>query len=297
MSSTHLPELLDIWSVEVPRLALEYEPLLNALLAFSSHHMARIAKTQDKVNEYLTLRSLYLESTLQKHRQALRDLSKDNADAVSFTTVILTVDAFANLGERQLEPYEPPIQWIQMSRGVGSVCKVALDLIKDDAKAKIRPIIDTMMPFIRMFHSNHAANIATLGHLLIPQDGELIDTDDMQAYETTTSLLGWILGGHKSGEHLKMYGRRLTAFPVLLSDHFITLLERRDPRALVLLAHFFALSSYASEFWWVGAMPYGEICAIQGLLSPEWQGMIAEPLQVARAQAQAPGRAEQGLPA
>ncbi|KAH7014923.1 C6 transcription factor [Ilyonectria destructans] len=293
LSSTHLPELLETWSVEVPRLALSYDPLLDAIMAFSSHHMARIAKTQEKREEYLTLRSLYLESTLHKHRQAVGDLSRENADAVSFTTVILTIDAFANLRERQLEPYEPPTQWIQISRGVGSVCKLALDLIKDDDDAMIRPLIDTMMPFIGMYHSNRKENIAVFAHLLVPQDGEMMDADNMQAYETTASLLGWILAGHKSGENLKMYCRRLTTFPVLLPDHFITLLERQDPRALVLLAHFFALASYATEFWWIGEVPYREICAIQGHLSPEWQGMAAEPVQAV--QAHAPGRAEQGL--
>lgn len=294
LSSTHVPELLETWSVDVPRLALSYDPLLDAIMAFSSHHMARIAKTQEKREDYLTLRSLYLESTLHKHRQAVGDLSRENADAVSFTTVILTIDAFANLRERQLEPYEPPIQWIQISRGVGSVCKLALDLIKDDDDAKILPLIDTMMPFIGVYHSKRKQNIALFARLLVPQDGETVDADDMQAYETTASLLGWILAGHKSGEHLKMYCRRLTTFPVLLPDRFITLLERQDPRALVLLAHFFALASHAAEFWWIGEVPCREICAIQGHLSPGWQGMAAECVQAV--QAHAPGRAEQGLP-
>ncbi|KAH6886334.1 C6 transcription factor [Thelonectria olida] len=279
MAGTHLPELIETWSIEVPKLALDYEPLLSAIMAFASHHLARIADTQEKADEYMNLRSLYLESTLYKHRIAVGGLTKHNADAVSFTTVILTFDSFANLRDRPLEPYEPPLQWLQLSRGIGGVCKLALNLIQDDPGAKIWPVVTSMMPFIR--HSR-TVKVDALAHLLHVHEGEMPEAIDMDAYEETTRLLCWMLEARESGEHIKMFCRRMMAFSVLLPDRITGLLERRDSRALVMLAHFFALSSYASEFWWVGDMPRREISAIRDFLEPKWHGMMVWPMKTAQ---------------
>lgn len=277
LAGTHLPELIETWSVEVPRLALDYEPLLTSIMAFASHHLARTAETQEKFHECMNLRALYLESTLHKHRMAVGGLSKHNADAVSFTTVILTVDSFANLRDRPLQPYEPPLQWLQLSRGIGGVCKLALDLIKDEPRAKIWPIVTSMMPFVRQ---SRMAKVDALAHLLEVREGEEEPASiDMDAYEETTRLLCWMLEGHKSGEHIKMFCRRITTLPVLMPDRLMVLLERRDPRALVLLAHFFALSSYAAEFWWIEDTPRREIAAIGDFLDERWRGMMEWPMK------------------
>ncbi|KPM36552.1 hypothetical protein AK830_g10013 [Neonectria ditissima] len=287
LPGTHLPELLETWAVEVPRLALDYEPLLSAIMALTSHHLAREARTRDEADGFLTLRSLYLESTLHKHRRALADVTRDKADAVCFTTVILTIDTMANLGERSLQPYEPPLQWLHVSRGVGDVCRLTLGLIEDDADAKIRPVVDTMMPFVRDFQLASGVDPA-LAYLLEFEDGEAEADEDTGAYEATARLLSWILAGRDSGEDVKMYGRRLTAFPVLVSGRFISLLEQQRPRALVFLAHFFGLAAHASEFWWLGATPCREIWAIRAVLGPEWQGLVAGLTEAA------PGKAEPG---
>ncbi|KAI5460392.1 hypothetical protein BGZ63DRAFT_246867 [Mariannaea sp. PMI_226] len=285
MAGTHLPEVAKTWTVEVPRLAMEFEPLLNSIMAFSSHHLARLASTQQEKDEYLNLRSIYLESTLQKHRVAVGGLARHNADAVSFTTLVLTLDSFASLQDRPLAPYEPPLQWLQLYRGISGVCQHALTLIADDPSARILPIVNSILPYIR---ESRTTPLDAFAHLLRTREGEMVDEVDVDAYEKTARLLCWALAGNEAGEHIKMFSRRITALPVLIPERLIALLERRDPRALVLLAHFFALASYTAEFWWVGASPFREVGAIRDFLEPSWHEMMKWPMAVALENA--PGR-------
>ncbi|CAH0057953.1 unnamed protein product [Clonostachys solani] len=280
---THIPKLLEIWTVRVPEMALGYEPLLHAILGFSCLYEATCKHSV--AAERLHWRARYLEKTLQAHRAALGHFTRENADAVSFTTVVITLDAFAHLQERDLSgPYEPPMDWLQLSRGIGDVCKCALALLQDDKDALIWPLVHTSIDTIRMRKSDDLPTLGTLSHLLVPVGSEdLGDAIDEEAYRETVRLLEWIASGREAGEPLNMFCRRLTYLSTLLPARYVELLSMKQPRALVLLAHVFALCSYASDMWWVGGSARQEIKALQesGLLDgPEWEAMMRWPASI-----------------
>lgn len=279
IAGTHLPELLHTWTVEVPRLALDYEPLLNSIMALSCLYLA--TESTDPAlssQDLLTHRAAYLEATLQQHRQALGLMTKQTADATCFASVVLTVDAFASLRDRVVEPYEPPMHWLQMSRGISGVFKIALVLVQDYPEAKIRPIVDTTVSYVKSEKVFNEPNREGLSHLLEPRN-EVLEKTDMAAYEDMVSYIGSVMAAHKAGEHPKMLCRRLTAFPVLIPVRYIDLLRLQRPRALVLLAHFFGLACYVNQFWWIGQTPVREIQAIEKRVGPEWQDLMSWPLQ------------------
>ncbi|KAJ4250964.1 hypothetical protein NW762_011614 [Fusarium torreyae] len=267
----------DTWTVRVPKLAMDYEPLLSAIMLIASHHLARIRTTPEEVEHYLTLRSLYLGTTLQAHRPALSSVTKENAEAVCFTALILSVDNMANLQNRALEPYEPPLQWIQLCRSIEGVWRFALDLVKDDATSRIGPATENMIPWYREARTFSSER---LSHLLQPLEGEVINADNMKAYREVAGVLSWILTGIESGESLDIFCRRLRLLPFLLSDQFVILLQNMDSRALVLLAHHFAMTAYAGELWWIGESPIREVKAVKRFVGEVWQGMLSWPLEM-----------------
>ncbi|VUC33517.1 unnamed protein product [Clonostachys rosea] len=280
---THIPKLLEIWTVRVPEMALGYEPLLHAILGFSCLYEAMCI--HEVAAERFHWRARYLEKTLQAHRTALGHFTRENADAVSFTTVVLTLDAFAHLRERDLSgPYEPPMDWLQLSRGIGDVCKCALALLQDGKDALIWPLIHTSIDTIRMSKSDDLPTLGTLSNLLVPVGSEaLSDVADVAAYQETVRLLEWLASGREAGEPLNIFCRRLTALSTLLPARYVELLSMKQPRALVLLAHIFAFCSFASEMWWVGDSARQEIKAVQesGLLDrPEWEAMMRWPASI-----------------
>ncbi|KJK86263.1 hypothetical protein H633G_09884 [Metarhizium anisopliae BRIP 53284] len=46
--------------------------------------------------------------------------------------------------------------------------------------------------------------------------------------------------------------RRLVVFPLLVDARFVDMVDEKRPRALVVMAHYFALLAMLRGFWWVG---------------------------------------------
>jgi hypothetical protein len=53
-------------------------------------------------------------------------MSMDNAGPVCLAALLILLNAFAMLQERVLEPYTPPIEWLQMGKGAGSVLRMSV---------------------------------------------------------------------------------------------------------------------------------------------------------------------------
>ncbi|RSM20612.1 hypothetical protein CDV31_000590 [Fusarium ambrosium] len=162
-------------------------------------------------------RANYLEATVQQHRETLANMTKENSDPACFVSVLLTMDAFANLRFRQLEPYEPPLHWLQMSRGLGGVFQQAIELLKDEPGAKMRSLVDTARSYVGSNVVFCKSNREGLEHLLEFREGEIQDESDVTAYENVVSYIGSVIRGLRSSEDPKMISRRLTSFSVVVS--------------------------------------------------------------------------------
>lgn len=92
--------------------------VLYGMLALSTLHLL---KSEPDNEELMYARQTYIGLVLREHRRAFALLSSGNADAVCYASTLVLTDAFACLQERPFDPYAPPMQWIQMARGSGSV--------------------------------------------------------------------------------------------------------------------------------------------------------------------------------
>ena len=72
--------------------------------------------------------------------------------------------------------------------------------------------------------------------------------------------------------------RRLLALPMLVTERFIELVEEQQPRALVVLAHYFALLVGFSSFWQMGNAGQREIRGIRSVVPAEWLDLMRAPL-------------------
>lgn len=103
---------LRTWTSDIPRLALDYEPLLTAVFSLCLLYLASVSSHHPlSEDERLASRAKYFEATLQRHRKALSAVDPQFADAISFTSIILGFDAFASLKDRvpaSQAPYQPP---------------------------------------------------------------------------------------------------------------------------------------------------------------------------------------------
>ncbi|EFZ02370.1 Zn(2)-Cys(6) zinc finger domain protein [Metarhizium robertsii] len=277
------PQIKKIWTVDVPSMAMEYEPLLNAIMALSILHLSYMDNTRGilKPEQLEWQGAQYLEATLQQHRNAIGSLEREIADPASFTSVILSLHALASLRERTFEPYHPPIQWLQMCKGVMNVFKVTIPFVRDDPTAKINVVTESSAPFVEPSVLFCEANRNRFPYLLISQPGD-DDAEDQEAYSSTACLIGALLAAQETPEHAATTWRKVVISPILFPRRFLDLLNLRRPRALVILAHFFGAAARFSDVWWVGDSPRREVLAIEEYLGPDWQYQMTWPIKAIR---------------
>lgn len=271
----------------IPQLAFTNDALLYSLFSFSALHIAR-AEPQNA--EAMETYSKYLDLTLQVHLQDIMKLSKTNADAVAMTSNILRMAEFAMLPERPLEPYTPPVQWLKLVRSTGRGMREVWSLIMGDDYSVFRilvrrnPImVDTaeLANFGTLFAESHRAG---LNHLLrrteLDEQDEPWDAEIEEAYATTLSYVGATQTAVAARDAPADTCRRLLLFPVLTANRFHVLVEEQRPRALVILAYYFAVLAMFRDTWWIGDAGRREILAIQSVLPNQWQEFMSWPLQV-----------------
>lgn len=283
------PQNLKIWSIDVPKIALDYEPLLTAIFSISLLYMvfsnSRVGIAEDELFAY---RARYFEATLRHHRKALGSMDHRTANGASFTSIILIFDAFASLRERWIQPihpnmpYKPPTEWLQMCRGARKVAALGLDMIGEDSDSSLSAMAKGAAPFIDPEIIYSEASRARFAHLLPEKAGKCQDGVDDEVYIRAVAYIGSVAAAKEAGEAPLTTARRLTIFPIILHSRFLTLIDMLSPRAMVILAHYFALLCPLNELWWIGNCPEKEIEAINAHLSSEWQSMMEWPLQVLR---------------
>ena len=283
----------ELWATTLPLLALKHEALLYSMCAIAALHLSRLEPDN---TEAIDAYQNYLGLALQQHRQDVTQLSKTNADAACLTSSIIRIYAFAALQERPLTTYAPPAQFLYMTSGALMVFHEAWNFVGDDESSTVLRYVKNMtiwsegkasfgeswkVPF-------HECNGLDLSHLLqtneIEDPPELWDPRTRESYQSAVNYIGSVqlaIAAGEAGQHIL---RRLLVFPVLIPRRFIDLVVERQPRALVMLAHYFALVARFKYLWWIGDAGRREVRGIQTALSAEWGGVMSWPLSVIEAE-------------
>ena len=233
-------------------------------------------------SEAMDIHRRYLDLALPAHSDDVAHLSKDKADAACVASSLLRVCAFAYLSERPLEPYTPPLQWLQMTSGAARIFHETWDWIQEDENSIAAKLINrtpSLTPFNEsLFLDSNRRGFEYLVEQRTPKEPWDVEIDS--AYKVAVSYIGsiWIAiskGDEPSGDIC----RRTIAFPMLVHPRFITLVEEQQPRALVVLAHYFAIVARFKAIWWMGDSGCREVRAIQSILPAEWQDAMRWPLE------------------
>jgi len=212
---------------------------------------------------------------------------------VCFTSVLLMHDALAGLFDRRLDPYELPLQWFRMARGVFFTGSAAMSVAMadpeshfmtlvraaDDLKDVYDPDAEDEQDSTRWFPELVQAKTAD-GETWLETDMERVDKDATCAYNHTVGQVAAMRRALDKGADWKALGRRLTTFAIMLRPRFIELLQDRRPKALVILAHYFAVATYATQYWWIGNVPFREFDALEKVIPVEWQHLLRWPREV-----------------
>ena len=249
----------------------------------------------------------YLDLALRRHSADITRLNAQSFDAVCIASSILRTIAFAMLRDRPLDPYTPPVPWLQMTRGTLDVFEASWPWMGDGDghdPDSIAARLTKRMPVLFDDEAKFgAANRRDLLHLLRRDEADVADErwqpEDQDAYETTTSYIGgvWIAmmetrmegpdqerrSSTSSVAAAAEICRRLILFPFVVQSRFIDLVREGQPRALAVLAHYFALLARFRGVWWIGDTGRREVRALSTVLASrgKWHElMMGWPLRV-----------------
>lgn len=288
------PNWVDLFGKKVPQLALQNNNILYILLANSALNLLR---REGGNPELATARQSYLISAIHEQRKAVDNLSSANADAVCIASILLLVHSWAELQDRSLEPYRPPLEWIQMGRGAGTLILMSVAALKNGTEEeKANSCMMTVTGAYPRFADDTDQSYfdPSLREMFkgvltqkLPNSRDVWDDETRDTYEKALSYVGSIQAAIDHGEPVYAIYRRVQSFALLVPRKFIDFLEEQRPRALVIVAHFFATVSQLPTAWWIGDGEGGreptvkrEIRAISQVLPKEWSGQMVWPLDV-----------------
>ncbi|KAL7917160.1 hypothetical protein ACQKWADRAFT_324874 [Trichoderma austrokoningii] len=260
--------------------ALRSDAVLYAVCMLAALHKAHISS--DDGAKYMDHCLTYANLALQAHYQQVANLDPDNVDFSCLTSSLLRMYRYYQLQNRPLEPYTPPLEWLRMCNTSNIVFRKAWVFIRDKQESVsgrlMLEISQNLEERDRMEHSNE------LIHLLRRQEPhereEQWDDQVHNVYKRTLSFLGWLWKHRFDSDPPYGVSRRLFLFPMIVDSEFVVFVEEQRPRALVMLAHYFALLEILRHMWYIGDAGLREAEAIGTAVPPAWLGMLIQPLEI-----------------
>ncbi|KAJ6119543.1 hypothetical protein N7523_003823 [Penicillium sp. IBT 18751x] len=267
MSSAQLAGVREMWGVSVPQMAFEYEPLLHTLLALGAAHRATLLP--DEANSLCPVHHSYIDSALQRHRPVTAKLDGSISESVCLNAVLISLYTLFLRSEPSTEPYEPPLLWLSMARGIRTVLKeVYHNLVQ--SKSRLCPLL-LAQPTV-WFQGPYTGADKTFHFLLeYRREEEIMNENIEKAYRDTIDYLERLYVSIRNGEPDWVIRKLFTGFPPVVPGEFLDFVYEKRPRALVILAYLFALTKKIDNVWWLRGIPEREVRGINSIMPPDWK--------------------------
>ncbi|KAI0472537.1 hypothetical protein GGR56DRAFT_569521 [Xylariaceae sp. FL0804] len=266
----------------VPRLCFQSDALLYAMYALAAVHLVR--KGGDDISEYDAAAARYFTLAISQHQKEVSQVSRETADHVVLTGCLVRIYLHIELRDRSREPYVPPWAWFAWNKASASTFATAWRLIGDDSSSLSMSLMNNTRHFNSFGKLVPRLKPRRLEHLL-KRDDEDTATEPwgpliQEGYENMIDFLSDVLDlldeqGIQSDAH-----RRLFVYPLLVHQQYIERLREARPRALVMLAYYFALWSGYRTVWWIDDVSTREVHAIATVLQGKWKDYMDEPLRL-----------------
>lgn len=286
----------DMFVKAIPRMALKSDGLLYSLYSITYLHQSKTTGGDEPTSPSKEIiakaregHQLYLELAFRHHREELKHMSRQNADTLWMTANFMRVNAFVVLSERSLEPYTPPLEWLRITESHTPLYLALFSAAGDDKTTQIAKLTNSTPVAHDSEKRKGTIQDAAMQRVLhASSDMQGYDEDDpaqwedgmRQAYESALGYIGGTLELIRQNSPIGLVGRQMMLFPLIVDTRFIELVGEGRPRALVALAHYFALFVILRSYWYIDETGRREVEAIHAHLSPHWRKLMEWPLTV-----------------
>lgn len=247
--------------------------LMNEFLALAAMHRSTL-DTKD--------RSFYFRQATELQTHALSILNATNPQVNAETCVPLFLFSSA-LGlhemcktfifrEINFEPFvDKFVEYLSLHRGVRTITSGSWHILSESILGPLLKHGQSVFP-----ESMELGEVCSqLQNLINSID---LDHEDSASCEQAISSLQSVIGAAPAGPEGKLSIHAIVAWPVILCQGYTGLLRRREPHALVILAHFGAVLHFRRDMWMCGDGGAFLVNLINQHLGPEWSGWMTWPM-------------------
>ncbi|KAF3013708.1 hypothetical protein E8E14_004087 [Neopestalotiopsis sp. 37M] len=290
------PVIHDLFLIDIPKMALNEgrDGVLYGTFAHSALNLWTRSSDPEEKETLIRLQRTYLSLMLRQHRRDVAVLNPDNADAVCIVSLKILTHALALIQTLPSDPWQPPIDFLRMGSGAGSVFHTALRMAQSASGGQVTKILTFVQtpPGLRdpaeTIFSDHSeldwiletppTTVASSSSSSLPEDAataqqldaEMSDPQTVSVYHKAIAFICSVQRAIARGEPEFAICRRLGGFAVLVPSEFTEYLIERRPRALVVLAHFMACFISVEHIWTIGQAGTNQITGILKNLPVEW---------------------------
>lgn len=227
----------------------------------------------------MTAYSQYMDQAIQRHREDIAQINNQIADAVWFTSSLLRVTAFASLQERPIEPYTPPMQWLRIAVRATHIFQVVYELVRHDPSSEALKVMEEGYFTLNQHSMFREESKDEYRHLLARSGNtryknEPWDEDIQKTYECVVSYLGGLRSAINAKRSAGEIGLQCIAFGSRVPERFIELVDHRQSRSLVILAHLFSMMTDLEHVWYIGKLGQRELRGLRTIIPDDWKDML-----------------------
>ena len=280
------PEVARNWIKQQIHLGLEHEFVLHILLAVSALHVvveppSWIGFGPNHEYDFARCHRVYLNMATKGQREALANLNESNAAALSSASMLFNYAAMGLLPDERTDEYVVPVHSLSMSAAIRTVMQATSPYLEGSRWDVLKYMRESSGPDFRdekqCFDFEYGEPFRSL--LAFNDDTEIVDEDLFQVYHFVAAYLSKcnkVIAEVTDSEAVLC--RRLLGLGSMVPRPFITLFGQQKPRALAIMAHYFALRKSVEQFWWFRGTADRDVHGIRSLLPAHWQWAMEWPL-------------------
>ncbi|KAJ5219058.1 uncharacterized protein N7498_001157 [Penicillium cinerascens] len=212
------------------------------------------------------------------HRPVTAKLDGSTSESVCLNAVLISLFTLFLRSEPSTEPYEPPLLWLSMARGIRTVLKeVYHQLVKSNSR--LCPLL-LAQPTIWSQGSYKGPDNPFHFLLVYRRDEEEMNEESEKGYSGTIAYLERLYMSVQTNEPDWIIRKLFNGFSPVVPSEFLDFVYEKRPRALAILAYFFALGKRVENIWWLRGIPEREVRGINSIMPLEWKWTIVWPLNL-----------------
>jgi hypothetical protein len=243
-----------VWRDTVPQLGFQYPFVLHATLAITALHLSVLNVARS--DHYKVLAASYYHEASVALRNVLPRAATLEGNALFIASSFIAIYVFVCPAVQGSKDDPRALTWFPVLRGIKAVIHGEWGGVSNEFAPLLLalPLGESSLP-----------SLPELERLT----ADVHDPEERHVYEHATADLrhSWDVYRRSSGE---FWLPAAFLWPATVNDGFVHLLMERQPRALILLAHYSALFSKLSGFWWIGKRAKEELDLIERAIGEPW---------------------------